>query len=174
MSARFRPWSRHYLDVWHERAADPRLPLWLRVAALCYGSHDAYGHARFKPGQVAIVLGSIDTTTGEFRSLHKGHVQRAIGTAVEYGWLEASSGSLCLVAPVHGIRGGVGGSGQDCPLHNRKGRRGTSLSDVPEAVSTPLSDVPGSHSVVYSQAPDQGKRARSLESVLSLSERAPA
>lgn len=174
MSARLRTWSRHYLDVWHERAGDPRFPLWFRVAALAYGGHDSTGHARFKPGEIGLLLGSIDTTTGEWREMHKSNVQRVIAKAVEFGLLAPESGSLCLVVPAHAIHGGVGGNGQECPLHKRKGRRVSHPVTYPRPVGKSSSDLPGCHSVTYSQAPDQGKRARALDSVLDLSERAPA
>ena len=41
-----RPWARHYHETWQERAGDARLPFWLRVAALAYGSHTDNGHAQ--------------------------------------------------------------------------------------------------------------------------------
>lgn len=173
---RIRPWSRHYLDVWHERAGDPRFPLWFRVAALAYGGHDATGHARFKPGELALILGTIDTSTGEWRTLHKSNVQRVIAKAVEFGLLAPESGSLCLVVPSHAIHGGVGGNGTVvCPLHKRKGKpASTSSSDLPTAASTSSSDLPGCHPVTYSQGPDLHKRGRSLDSVLGLSAPSPA
>ncbi len=172
--SRIRPWSRHYLDVWHERAGDPRFPLWFRVAALAYGGHDATGHARFKPGELALILGTIDTSTGEWRTLHKSNVQRVIAKAVEFGLLAPESGSLCLVVPAHAIHGGVGGNGNvPCPLHKRKARTSKSSSDLLPPVSTSSSDLPGYHSVTYSQASDLRKRDRSLDSVLGLSAPAP-
>ena len=51
-----RPWARHYQDVWLERSGNRNLPRWLRVVAVAYGSHDNAGHARFKRGEVALVL----------------------------------------------------------------------------------------------------------------------
>jgi hypothetical protein len=116
------PWARHYQRVWHDRAGDPRLPNWLRVAALAYGSHAANGHAVFKPGQISLVLGHVNSDTGEVRPLDKGSVQRAIRTAVEYGWLRSGSGTRCLVVPGHAITGGLGNADDECPQH-RKGRR---------------------------------------------------
>jgi hypothetical protein len=119
------PWTRHYQCVWHERAGDARLPAWLRVAALAYGSHAANGHAQFKPGQVGLVLGSVDVVTGEVRPMDKGSVQRAIRTAIAYGWLGSQSGARCLVVPGHAVTGGLGGNPDDeCPQHKRdsKGR----------------------------------------------------
>ena len=150
--SRIRPWSRHYLDVWHERAGDPR----------------------FKPGELALILGTIDTSTGEWRTLHKSNVQRVIAKAVEFGLLAPESGSLCLVVPAHAIHGGVGGNGNiPCPLHKRKARTSKSSSDLLPPVSTSSSDFPGYHSVTYSQASDLRKRDRSLDSVLGISAPSP-
>jgi hypothetical protein len=119
-----RPWARHYQHVWHERTADGRLPLWLRVAFLAMGSHRANGHARFKAGEIGMVFGTIDADTGEIRPQDKHHVQRAIKSAVERGWLSEGSSSLCLIVPAHAIEGGVGYPSERCPIHERKrGRR---------------------------------------------------
>ncbi len=115
------PWARHYQLAWQEHAGDPRLPNWLRVAALAYGSHTANGHAVFKPGQIGLVLGHVNPNTGEVGPLDKGSVQRAIRTAVEYGWLRSGSGTRCLVVPGHAITGGLGNADEECP-QLRKGR----------------------------------------------------
>jgi hypothetical protein len=115
------PWARHFQLVWEERAGDPRLPYWLRVAALAYGKHATNGHAVFKAGQIGLILGTPNPATGEFKPLEKGNVQRAIRTAVEYGWLSKESGSRCLVVPGHAINGGVGGRELSaCPQHDKK------------------------------------------------------
>lgn len=99
-----RSWARHFLDVWQERAGDPRLPHWFRVAALAYGSHMNNGHAPFKPGQVALVLGTI-TETGEFIPYR--NVSRAIALAIEYGLLAPGSYHRCLIVPSHAVRKGA-------------------------------------------------------------------
>lgn len=100
-----RPWARHFLDVWQERAGDPRLPPWFRVAALAYGSHQNNGHAPFKPGQVALVLGGIDASTGEFIPCR--NVTRPISLAVEFGLLAPGSYHRCLIVPSHAVRKGA-------------------------------------------------------------------
>lgn len=115
-----KPWARHYQHVWHERTADARLPLWLRVAFLAYGCHRANGHARFKPGEIAEVFGTVNGTTGEIKAADKHNIQRAIRNAVERGWLAEGSSTLCLVVPAHAIEGGLGYTGEKCPLHSRK------------------------------------------------------
>ena len=120
------PWAQHYQSIWHERAGDRRLPNWLRVASLAYGSHRANGHAQFKRGDVGLVLSTVDRDTGVVRPLDKGSVQRAIRTAIEYGWLDESSGSRCLVVPHHAIVGGLGGrAGEECPQHKPRAKVGT-------------------------------------------------
>lgn len=130
MSA-FRTWSRQYQDVWLERTADRSLPAWLRVAFLAYGSHRANGHAPFEDGDVGLMLGSVDRTTGEIRPADKANVQRAIRNAVKAGWLAEGSSSRCLIVPGHAIEGGLGGKPHDpCDRHSRKGAQRPSLRVV--------------------------------------------
>ena len=91
------------------------MPYWLRVAALAFGSHTDNGHARFKRGEIALILGTLDQRTGEIRPF--ANVRREIGRAVEYGWLEAGSYWGCLIVPAHSIRKGDLGTRQaPCPL----------------------------------------------------------
>lgn len=118
-----RPWARHYMDDWQARAGDPRLPYWLRVAALAYGSHANNGHARFKRGEIALVLATVDPDTGEVHPF--ANVRREIARAVEYGWLEDGSYWGCLVVPAHSIRKGAYAERRSvCPLaHKHRERR---------------------------------------------------
>lgn len=110
-------WSRHSQEEWHRRAGDPRLPKWLRVAALAYGSHGNNGHACFKRGDVAAALG----LPGE--PLDRRRLHEHISLAVEFGWLESGSTSMCLVVPFHAIdKGPKGGNKRPCPVHTRRSR----------------------------------------------------
>ena len=129
MSTRPRTWARHYQDDWQSRAGDPRLPKWLRVAALAFGSHSDNGHARFKRGEIALILGSLDPDTGEVHPY--ANVRRAISEAVEYGWLHEGSYWGCLIVPAHSIRKGeLGKTPTPCPLQPRHKERGNrSLSE---------------------------------------------
>lgn len=104
-----RPWARHFFDEWQSRAGDPRLPYWLRVAALAFGSHQDNGHARFKRGEIAIILG----TPGKPYP----NVRRAITDAVAYGWLEEGSFWGCLIVPLHAVRRGPWTTPKTCPIH---------------------------------------------------------
>lgn len=149
-----RPWARHYQHEWQERAGDNRLPYWLRVAALAYGSHTDNGHARFKRGEIALILGDIDRTTGQIRPY--ANARRAIATAIEYGWLEPESFWACLVVPAHAIKKGHHASGNPCPIH------------VKRRVKRSLSERKGPHS----PTPSEHFSARSAHSV-SGSERKP-
>lgn len=113
-----RTWARHFQDDWQARAGDPRLPYWLRVAALAYGSHADNGHARFKRGEVALILGTMDKATGEVRPF--ANVRREIARAVEFGWLEPGSYWACLIVPAHSIKKGeMGARNRPCPLAQR-------------------------------------------------------
>jgi hypothetical protein len=160
-----RPWARHYHEVWQERAGDDRLPYWLRVTALAYGSHLDNGHARFKRGEIALVLGGVDTETGEVVPFD--NVTRAIEAAVAYGWLEPESFYGCLVVPAHAIKKGEHGRKPSCPIHARRRREGreTAAERARTPHSVTGSGVPNRHSVT-------GSGVRTLHSVTG-SEREP-
>lgn len=115
-------WSRHAQDEWERRAGDQRLPKWLRVASLAYASHGNNGHANFRRGDVAVILG----TPGEpldRRQLHE-YIQRAI----ELEWLADGSTSMCLVVPSHIVdKGRIGEPKKRCRVHQR--RKQVSYSD---------------------------------------------
>ena len=129
-----RVWARHYQDAWQERAGDPRLPYWLRVVSLAYGSHADNGHACFKRGEVALVLGTVDKH-GVVRPYV--NVRRAVGLAVEYGWLEDGSYWGCLIVPAHNIRKGHLGPRSPCPLApkhmERRANRSLSERNAPSS-----------------------------------------
>lgn len=110
-------WSRHYQNIWQERAGDPNLPDWLRVACLAYGNHRANGHAMFGPGSIGLVLARVDPTSGEIKPLMRQNVQRAINKAIEYSWLGEGSTTRCLVVPAHHVSGGLGRPDDTCPQH---------------------------------------------------------
>lgn len=110
-----RPWARHYFDSWQRRAGDRRLPHWLQVTAAAYGSHEDNGHARFKRGDLSLILGHVDETG---RVVPYSNLGRAIATAVEYGWLARGSYWGCLIVPAHDIRKGLlDRTPRECPLH---------------------------------------------------------
>jgi len=113
-----RPWARHYQEAWHSRAGDRRLPYWLRVAALAYGSHQDNGHATFKRGEIGLVLATVDKASGEVRPY--ANVRRAISEAIAYGWLEPESFWGCLVVPAHAIKKGAHGRPKACPVHVKR------------------------------------------------------
>lgn len=114
-------WARHYQETWQSRAGDPRLPYWLRVAAAGYGSHRDNGHAIFKRGELALILGTVDSDTGEIRPYE--NLARAITDAVEFGWLEPESFWGCLIVPAHAIKKGNHGRGPACPIHVKRRQR---------------------------------------------------
>lgn len=119
--SRGNPFAMHFQLVWQERAGDRRLVLWLRVAALAYGMHRANGHACFGPGQIALSLTTVDPDTGEVYQPTRQQIYRAIGTAVDYGWLASTSSARCLVVPPHAVYGGLGHAWDDCKWHAEKG-----------------------------------------------------
>lgn len=159
-----RVWARHFQDDWQARAGDPRLPYWLRVTALAYGSHADNGHARFKRGEVALILGSVDQETGEVRPF--ANVRREIARAVEYGWLENGSYWGCLIVPAHSIRkGDLATRPAPCPLAARHKERtaNRSLSDRNDS----LKPTPGERFSPETAHSVNGSQRESLLSVLS-------
>lgn len=160
-----RPWARHYHEVWQERAGDDRLPYWLRVASLAYGSHLDNGHAKFKRGEIGLVLGKVDPATGEIIPLE--NVTRAIETAVEFGWLEPESFWGCLVVPAHAIKKGEHGHKPVCPIHAKRRREGR---ETPAEQARTLHSVRGS--APTNRQSVRGSAPRTLHSVTA-SERKP-
>src|SRR4051794_206169 len=91
-------------------------------AALAYGSHTDNGHARYRRGEVALILGKLDSETGQLVPFE--NVGRAIDAAVEYGWLAPESFWGCLVVPAHAIKKGEHGHSPLCPIHAKRRREG--------------------------------------------------
>jgi hypothetical protein len=116
----YNPWAKHYQAEWENRAADAKLPLWLRVVCVAYGRHEANGHANIRRGQLSWILGTPPTATQPFRRAHRTTVRDAIRTAARHGWLAEGSCSECLIVPAHAIDGPVGNPKKPCPVHDRK------------------------------------------------------
>lgn len=105
------PFAMHRQAVWRERAADPALPTWIRLAALALGCHRRNGHANFRQGEIAEILG----TPGN--PLSASSVSNAIRLAKKAGWIAQESGARCLVVPPHAVQGGLGHPGDRCAVH---------------------------------------------------------
>ncbi|RFZ65618.1 hypothetical protein DE4576_03387 [Mycobacterium marinum] len=109
------PFSMHRQAVWKERAAtraaNPTLPLWIRVASLALGCHRANGHAAFQSGEIAEILGMPGLP------LSASAVSNAIKAAKNAGWIDARSTSRCLVVPPHAVHGGLGHANDRCGVH---------------------------------------------------------
>lgn len=115
------PWARHYQDVWHERSGDWRLPRWLRVVSLAYGAHDNAGHARFKRGELALILATVEQETGAVIPLSRQRVHEAVRQSVELGFLSDGSIPMCLIVPAHDvIKGSLDHRPTACPIHLRR------------------------------------------------------
>jgi hypothetical protein len=114
------PWTRHYQIVWEKRAADHTLPLWLRLACIAYARHEANGHAPFKRGQLAWILGKPPDDNHSFRRVDRWTMQDALALAVRHEWLAEGSCTECLVVPGHAIQGPDGDANKPCPVHERK------------------------------------------------------
>jgi hypothetical protein len=118
------PWTKHYQAEWENRAADVGLPLWLRVAALAYGRHEANGHANFRRGELSWILGRPPSAASpSFKRVDRTYLRNAIAVAVRHKWLAEGSCSECLVVPAHAVEGPVGNPDKPCPVHDRKVQR---------------------------------------------------
>jgi hypothetical protein len=116
MTKREASWSRHYQEPWAEDALNSTYPMPLRVAFLAFGRHRANGHAVFRQGEVANILGHFDGQ-GTWLPADRRTVHRAIRTAIGYGLLAEGSKALCLVVPSHRIAGGMGSADTPCKRH---------------------------------------------------------
>jgi hypothetical protein len=161
-------WARQYQQPWRERAEDESLPLWLRVACVAFGYHEPNGHTPMKPGELAVKVGRVNTSTGEVRPVEKRNLQRAINAAIDKGWISKASGSLCLVVPEHAVDTLLAGYDRACPRHqDRKPLVRHSVTHL-RVVGTSLSDPPWCHSVTYRQAADLRKRNALSQSLLKV------
>ena len=113
---KFGPWSIHYQQPWKDEAANPRLPMPLRVTFLALGNHRANGHANFRQQEVANALGRYDDS-GTWVLADRRTVYRAIAQAIEWKLLEAGSRAMCLIVPKHRATGGPGDENEPCKRH---------------------------------------------------------
>lgn len=115
-----KPWTAHYMDVWQSRSGDPRLPMWLRIASLAYGGMERNGHCPLAPGDIEVVLATVDPETGAVYEPRPDNVNRAIKTAIEYGFIGEGSHRQCLIVPPYMADGGVRGHAHaTCKRHGR-------------------------------------------------------
>lgn len=114
------PWVKHFQSAWENRAADARLPLWLRVASLAYARHEANGHANFHTGDLSWILGKSSADGSDFTRRDRHTIRDAVATAVRYGFLDEESCSTCLVVPRGTTEGPIGNPHKPCPVHARK------------------------------------------------------
>lgn len=120
MGKNLNPWTKHYQMGWENRAANPDLPLWLRIVSLAYGRHEANGHANFPRGSLAVILGTQPTDDAPFKRRDRGTIRNAIATAVRYGLLAEGSCSECLAVPSRVIEGPLGNAYKPCAVHEHK------------------------------------------------------
>ncbi|MCZ2837091.1 hypothetical protein [Modestobacter sp. VKM Ac-2985] len=91
-------------------------PLAVRVLFAAMGQHDRNGHARFRSGELADVLGSIDVTTDEVRPARRDSVSDAIKAAKRLGYITDESTVRCLVLSRHVFQKSWGSS-DPCAVH---------------------------------------------------------
>ena len=96
------PAKRGYRFLCEGYAGDVRLPLWLRVASLANGLHQADGQAHFQPGELASRMATWNQDASVLHAPSRQNVSRAIATAVEYGFLAEGSKTTCLRVPFAG------------------------------------------------------------------------
>ena len=119
------PFTMHRQTFWEEQAAT--LPLaWQRLGAIAFATHKRNGHANFKAGKLAMMLGKPGPDGWE--SLSSTHLSNLIASAKKAGWLAPESNSRCLVVPHHAIQGGLGHENEKCAVHHGKRRRGNGVT----------------------------------------------
>jgi hypothetical protein len=92
------------------------MPLAVRVLFAAMGRHDRGGHARFRRGELADVLGSVDTATGEVMPGRSDTVSKAIKAAKHLGYVTEDSTARCLVLSPHVFQKRWG-STEPCAYH---------------------------------------------------------
>lgn len=115
-----RMWAKHYQRGWEDKSANPNIPLWLRLASLAYGRHEANGHAVFERGGLSWILGTPPKDGKPFKRRDSATIRDAIKVAVRHGWLAEGSCNECLIVPSHEISGPLGNESKPCPVHERK------------------------------------------------------
>ena len=119
------PFTMHRQSFWEEQAATLPL-LWQRLGAIAFSTHKANGHANFKPGELAFMLGKPGPSGWE--SLSPSQLSNLIAAAKKAGWITPESNSRCLVVPHHSISGGLGNQYEKCAVHHGKRRRGNGVA----------------------------------------------
>jgi hypothetical protein len=122
------PWTRHYQTGWENRAANHKLPVWMRLVCYAYGRHEANGHANFEAGALSWLLGTPPQDGEPFKQLSSQSVCNAINLAVKHEWLTGGSCTECLVVPSHCIEGPLGNPNKPCPVHEQRRQRRTTQS----------------------------------------------
>lgn len=107
-------YSQTELSRWSKQAEIT--PLAVRILFAAMGRHDSSGHARFRPGELADVLGSVDTVTGELVAARADSVSKAIRAAKHLGYITEESTVRCLVLSRHTFQK-AWGSTKPCAYH---------------------------------------------------------
>ncbi|MGV0578974.1 hypothetical protein ABQE57_07995 [Mycolicibacterium elephantis] len=100
-------------------ALNADMPLRFRVAFMAYGSVRRNGHACFKPGELAQILG-----------VRPDSLSRGIAKAKASGLLMYESSARCLVVPEHVVKGWLGHENDPCAVHHGKRSRGQKLAII--------------------------------------------
>jgi hypothetical protein len=115
------PWVKLGQQGCEDRARSLRQPLWLKVSYMAYSRVGANGCAPFpKREELAKLLGK-----------RRQDIDRAIRTAIGYGFLEEASCAECLCPPGDFVESGMGSSRKECAVHPRDGTN-YALSPAPE------------------------------------------
>jgi hypothetical protein len=120
------PWSKHYREFWERQAltTNPSIPLVVRTFSLAYGRHDANGHTPFGPGGLRRTLIKSAPTADRPAALYTHRaIDKAIGQAVGFGYLEVGSSRRCLIVPRGQIQYLQGDAFEPCPVCLRRFER---------------------------------------------------
>lgn len=116
--------ARHSQDWWLSVALTGDIPSWLRVAAFAFGQHGNNRHTPLSRQQLAKELGE------RGRPVPRQRLKEWIDEAIDRGFLERGSTSMCLVVPLGQVdKGTTGAPKTTCPVHARRARAKTKASE---------------------------------------------
>lgn len=96
------PWAAFSQNELYRMAGEANSgPFHIRVLFAAMGRMNAFGHAELRVGELARILGTTNTSTGEFTPCRRDSVSAAIKETKRRGLIAPESKSRCLVLHHH-------------------------------------------------------------------------
>lgn len=119
-------WFMGNQDTFKDWAASETFPRWLRVTFAAYAKVEANGHASFRQGELAVLLGDMLPSGLRVPTVRQ-RVREAIDNAVGRGLLDPGSKALCLIVPPTAVAFGKGRA-EKCKRHRPRRMNAESVS----------------------------------------------